>query len=81
MITIFERSDHAQGRATKAWLDDRGIPYEAINTTEHPGLNHSLQALGYFAEHVVEVHTGEGVSRFERFRPDLLEALCTEATA
>ena len=81
MITIFERSDHVQGRKTKAWLDARGIPYEAINTTEHPGLSHSLQALGYFAAHVVEVHAGGAVSRFENFRPDLLEALCTEVAA
>lgn len=78
MITILERSDDAQGRATKAWFGERGIPYRTINTTEHPGMNHDLQRLGFFAPHVVEVQTLDGVSRFEGFKPALLEALCGE---
>ncbi len=80
-VTIYQRSDDAQGRATKAWLDERGTPYETIDTTEHPGMNHDLQALGFFAAHVVEVQTLDGVSRFEGFKPALLEALCGEKAA
>lgn len=75
-VTIYQRSDDAQGRATKAWLDERGIPYRTINTTQVPGMNYDLQDLGFFAAHVVEVQTLVGVSRFEDFQPALLEALC-----
>lgn len=81
MITILERSDDAQGRATKAWLDERRIPYRTIDTTQVPGMNYDLQDLGYFAPHVVEVQTLDGVSRFEDFKPALLEALCGAVAA
>lgn len=76
MITIYQRSDDAQGRATKAWLDERSIPYRTIDTTQVPGMNQDLQRLGFFTAHVVEVQTLDGVSRFEDFKPALLEALC-----
>lgn len=81
MITILERSDDAEGRATKAWLDARSIQYVVIGVAANPDIDFLLHSLGFAAQHVVEVKTSVGVSRFENHRPDLLEALCGTVAA
>lgn len=75
-------------RATKRWLDQRGIPYEAIDVTESPSLADEIRAVAVRTgqpAHMpfVEVHTdldAEPVQWFD-FRPDLLAQFAATVAA
>lgn len=75
-VTVYTKHRCEPCRATKRWLDERGIPYEEKDTAEPVNLEEA-KAFGYLGAPVVVFvpAPGESVSHWYGFRPDMLGAV------
>ena len=55
MITVYTQPACQPCRATKRWLDKRGIIYRTVDLTESPDDMAAVKALGYAAAPVIVV--------------------------
>lgn len=75
-VTIYTKPRCQPCRATKRWLDERGIAFEEKDTTD-PAYLGEAKALGYSGAPVVVVvpEPGGSVDHWYGFRTDKLEAV------
>lgn len=59
IITIYSQPFCQPCKATKKWLDRRGIIYQDIDITKHPEHAEAIRALGFKQAPVVIVSTGD----------------------
>ena len=76
-ITVYSTPKCVQCKLTKTWLDDNGIPFDAVDLPSAPeSVQEAVMALGYQRAPVVIVNDN-GDTQDEKhwygFRPDLLE--------
>ena len=58
-IKVYSQPNCQPCKATKRWLDRRGIIYQAIDVTESPADAAAVRALGFKESPVVIVSTGD----------------------
>lgn len=58
-ITVYTKPNCQPCRATKRWLDNRGVEYRAVDVTESPADLAAIKALGYKGVPVVIVSNGD----------------------
>lgn len=59
IITLYISPGCQPCRATKRWLDKRGVDYKTIDVTENPDDLAAIKELGYKSAPVVIVSTGD----------------------
>lgn len=59
IITLYTSPGCQPCKATKRWLDKRGVEYKTIDVTENPDDLAAIKELGYKAAPVVIVSTGD----------------------
>ena len=59
IITVYSKPNCQPCRATKRWLDKRGIPYTEVDITTSPADLEAITALGFQEAPVVIVSTGD----------------------
>lgn len=69
-VTVYTQPSCQPCRATKRWLDKRGITYTQVDVTHDPTAAEYVKDLGYLAAPVVITSDG---AHWNEFRPDLLE--------
>ena len=58
-ITVYTQPGCQPCRATKRWLDKRGIEYRTVDVTESPADLEAIKELGYNSVPVVIVSNGD----------------------
>jgi glutaredoxin-like protein NrdH len=58
-ITVYTQNGCQPCKATKRWLDKRGVTYTTIDVTESPADLEAIKALGYNSVPVVVVSNGD----------------------
>lgn len=58
-VTVYTQPACQPCKATKRWLDKRGIDYRTIDITQSPDDLAAIKYLGYLAAPVVIVSTGD----------------------
>lgn len=73
-ITVYTKPNCQPCRATKRWLDKRGIDYQTVDVTTSPGDLEAIKALGYEGVPVVIVSNGDAETdlHWHGFHPDNL---------
>lgn len=84
-VTVYSTPKCVQCKLTKGWLDDNGIPYDAVDLPSAPvSVQEAVMALGYLRAPGVIVNDN-GDTHDEKhwygFRPDLLEEFTTTKEA
>ena len=83
MITVYSKPGCQPCKATKRWLDKRGIAYSEVDVTTSPADLESVKALGYEGVPVVIVSNGDAETdlHWGGFHPDNLAKYTLEAVA
>jgi len=73
-VTVYTKPNCQPCRATKRWLDNRGIDYSDVDVTTSPADLEAIKALGYEGVPVVIVsgRTPETDLHWHGFHPDFL---------
>lgn len=79
-ITVYTQPGCQPCKATKRWLDKRGISYRTVDVTESPEDLEAIKALGYQSVPVVIVGRGDPETElhWQGFHPDNLSKYTTE---
>lgn len=82
-ITVYTKPNCQPCRATKRWLDKRGIEYSTIDVTTSPADLAAVKALGYEGVPVVIVSNGDPETdlHWHGFHPDNLTKYTTTKAA
>lgn len=82
-ITVYTQPNCQPCKATKRWLDKRGIVYNTIDLTESPADMEAVLALGYKAAPVTIVagRSPDMDLHWQGFIPDLLAKYTTKEAA
>lgn len=80
-ITVYTLPSCVQCRLTERRLADRALPFEHVSLEADPAAAERFRAAGYLQAPIVEVTTGAESIRWSGFRPDLIDAIPTEAPA
>lgn len=59
IVTVYTSPGCQPCKATKRWLDARGVDYQTVDVSENPDDLAAIKALGYKAAPVVVVSNGE----------------------
>lgn len=59
IITVYTQPNCQPCRATKRWLDKRGVEYRTVDVTESPADLAAIKSLGYNSVPVVIVSNGD----------------------
>jgi glutaredoxin-like protein NrdH len=73
-VTVFSKNKCVQCDATKAYLKDKGIPFEIVDLATNPEAYDTLIEAGFQAAPVVFA----GDESWAGFRPDRLDALAAQ---
>jgi len=78
-ITVYTKPGCQPCKATKRWLDKRGIEYQSVDVTTSPADLEAIKALGYQGVPVVVVagRTPELDLHWQDFHPDNLAKYTT----
>ena len=78
-ITVYTQPACQPCKATKRWLDKRGIIYRTVDLTESPDDMAAVKALGYAAAPVIVVSGRDPLMdlHWQGFIPDLLSKYTT----
>jgi glutaredoxin-like protein NrdH len=73
-ITVYTKPNCQPCRATKRWLDKRGVDYSTVDVTTSPADLEAIKALGYEGVPVVIVSNGDPETElhWHGFHPDNL---------
>jgi glutaredoxin-like protein NrdH len=72
-VTVYTQPNCQPCRATRRWLDKRGIEYDTIDVTQNLDAYEAVKAMGHQQSPVVYTQTSTGDVSWSGFKPTLLE--------
>jgi len=67
-VTVYTTPSCVQCKQTKKYFDKLGVPYDAIDLTQHPELADQFKDLGLLQAPIVVAGSGVDVTRWSGFR-------------